>query len=41
MDNVTGQTMPIRMGETVLVPASAEVISIVPESNVRLLEVFA
>ena len=41
VDNVTGQTMPIRMGETVLVPAAAESVSIVPGSNVRLLEVFA
>ena len=41
VDNATGQTMPIRMGETVLVPASTALISIVPEGKVKLLEVFA
>ena len=35
-----GETMEIRAGETVLVPASATGVQIVPESGVKLMEVF-
>ena len=40
VDNTTQQTTPIRMGETVLVPAETKTVSIIPDDKVKLLEVF-
>lgn len=40
VDNTTQQTVPIRMGETVLVPAETKTVSIIPDDKVKLLEAF-
>lgn len=40
VDNTSRQTLTIRMGETVLVPAETKTVSIIPEGKVKLLETF-
>lgn len=37
VDKATGDSMPIRMGETVLVPSATEVVSVLPDDRARLL----